>query len=245
MRSSTTVNEKPPEVKKTKGAHIFCVFSPTISQLLSRSRTLTWLARAVLWLACLPVKQTREGGASGVIREKKKRSCQTPTIAWNITRAVPNKYRTLPWKSGSEMIFREELLDYDIFVKGKKKDLFFFLVGVCGSVGLRAGQREFCWQTSQLAVLLLLTESCVCCAANFTLFRVSSFRIVCLQLYIKKKKRFRPKEEETSKMNTGMWVHTTSSYVLNFAFSLFLRTLFCFSLWSKSCANLLIHVCSF
>lgn len=130
------------------------------------------------WLPYLPNKQkwaepVQSLGSERIGAVKRQQSSEI------LSGRYKKAHRLLPRTSGtigySQWIFRT-----GIFSSTKKKNPTSFFVGVCWSVGLRGGQQEFCWQTSQLAVLLLrlrLARSCASCAANFSL---CWFRVYCL-----------------------------------------------------------------
>lgn len=89
--------------------------------------------------------QTDVGGVSGVTRVRE-RSCQTPTIVWNIIRAVEKKpkHRSLRFcgiQERQKQTSRERTLNYSIVANWKTS--FFVYESL-----LRAWL-EFCWQTSQ------------------------------------------------------------------------------------------------
>lgn len=163
--------------------------------------------------------QTNKGGRGQLSHSgEKERSCQTPTIVWNSIRAVQETpSAALLWNSitkGTGM-FREELLDCDIFVNEKTSSPPPFCV--CASVGLRAGHQEFCWQTSQLAVLWWWCCCCCCglgaplAALPTSLWAGSASPVFVRWVPTFHEKRFRPKKEKPSKMKAGTSVNSTQS----------------------------------
>lgn len=159
---------KKKRSQQTIGAHIFLFFQ----------RFCSYYPTAGLWydeqeLTCdwLSYLSNKQRWAEPVESLGRKRSGAVKRQQSSEILSGRNKktHRTLPWNSGA--VGYSERRFWTTIFSSRKKRLLLLFVGVCGSVGLRSGQQEFCWQTSQLAVLLLLRllHSCACCAANFTL----------------------------------------------------------------------------